>query len=72
MPINTSSASARRSCSCVQDARRKRLDALIDLPFVVSPVIVGLALVLVYGQGGWFGDWFLKHGIQIIYACPGW
>jgi sulfate transport system permease protein len=50
---------------------RKLLDSLIDLPFVVSPVIVGLALVLVYGQGGWFGDWFLKNGIQIIYAVPG-
>ena len=50
---------------------RKLLDALIDLPFVVSPVIVGLALILVYGQGGWFGDWFLRHGIRIIYAVPG-
>jgi sulfate transport system permease protein len=34
-------------------------------------VIVGLALLLVYGQGGWFGDWFVKHGIRIIYAVPG-
>ena len=50
---------------------RKVLDALIDLPFVVSPVIVGLALILVYGQGGWFGDWFLHHGIRVIYAVPG-
>jgi sulfate transport system permease protein len=50
---------------------RGLLDALIDLPFVVSPVIVGLALVLVYGQGGWFGDWFLGHGVRIIYAVPG-
>jgi sulfate transport system permease protein len=32
---------------------RRVLDALIDLPFVVSPIIVGLALILVYGQGGW-------------------
>jgi sulfate transport system permease protein len=47
------------------------LDALIDLPFVVSPVIVGLALILVYGQGGWFGDAFLNNGIRIIYAVPG-
>ena len=31
------------------------LDAFIDLPFVVSPVIVGLALILVYGQSGWLG-----------------
>ena len=47
------------------------LDALIDLPFVVSPVIVGLALTLVYGQGGWFGNAFLNNGIRIIYALPG-
>jgi sulfate transport system permease protein len=47
------------------------LDSLIDLPFVVSPVIVGLALLLVYGQGGWLGSLFLDHGIRIIYAVPG-
>ena len=47
------------------------LDALIDLPFLVSPVIVGLALILVYGQGGWFGNWFTDHGINVIYAAPG-
>jgi sulfate/thiosulfate transport system permease protein len=47
------------------------LDAMIDLPFVVSPVIIGLALILVYGQGGWFGDVFLNNGIRIIYAVPG-
>jgi sulfate/thiosulfate transport system permease protein len=50
---------------------RAILDALIDLPFVVSPVIVGLALLLVYGQGGWFGGVFLDNGIRIIYALPG-
>lgn len=50
---------------------RAILDALIDLPFVVSPVIVGLALILVYGTGGWFGNWFIEHGIQIIYAPAG-
>jgi sulfate transport system permease protein len=50
---------------------RKLLDAFVDLPFVVSPVIVGLALILVYGQGGWFGKWFTDHGIRIIYAVPG-
>jgi sulfate transport system permease protein len=50
---------------------RAILDALIDLPFVVSPVIVGLALILVYGQDGWFGNWFIQHGIRIIYAPLG-
>ncbi|MBV8947398.1 MAG: sulfate ABC transporter permease subunit [Solirubrobacterales bacterium] len=47
------------------------LDALIDLPFVVSPVIIGLALILVYGQGGWLGDTFAGNGIRIVYAVPG-
>jgi sulfate/thiosulfate transport system permease protein len=47
------------------------LDSLIDLPFVVSPVIIGLALILVYGEQGWFGNWFINHGIRIIYATPG-
>jgi sulfate transport system permease protein len=44
---------------------RKLLDSLIDLPFMVSPVIVGLALVLVYGKDGWLGS------DQIIYHTPG-
>jgi sulfate/thiosulfate transport system permease protein len=50
---------------------RAVLDSLIDLPFVVSPVIVGLALVLVYGKDGWFGDWLVRHGAMIIYAPAG-
>jgi sulfate/thiosulfate transport system permease protein len=50
---------------------RAVLDSLIDLPFVVSPVVVGLALVLVYGEGGWFGSWFIHQGIRIIYAPTG-
>jgi sulfate transport system permease protein len=50
---------------------RALLDTLIDLPFAVSPIIVGLALILVYGESGWFGKWFTDQGIQIIYAVPG-
>jgi sulfate transport system permease protein len=47
------------------------LDALIDLPFVVSPIIAGLALILVYGQDGWFGNWLQQHGIRVIFAPLG-
>jgi sulfate transport system permease protein len=50
---------------------RAILDALIDLPFVVSPIIAGLALILVYGQNGWFGNWFQQNGIRVIYAPLG-
>jgi sulfate transport system permease protein len=47
------------------------LNAAIDLPFAVSPVVIGLALVLVYGNAGWLGPWFLDHGIQVIFAPLG-
>ena len=47
------------------------LQAVIDLPFAVSPVVIGLALVLVYGRNGWFGGWLTDQGIQIIFAVPG-
>ncbi len=47
------------------------LGLLIDLPFAISPVVVGLALVLVYGKTGWFGDWLAEHGIQVIFSVPG-
>ncbi|MFL6028227.1 MAG: sulfate ABC transporter permease [Friedmanniella sp.] len=47
------------------------LNALIDLPVSVSPVIAGLALILVYGSGGWFGGFLQSAGIQIIYSVPG-
>jgi sulfate transport system permease protein len=47
------------------------LGLLIDLPFAISPVVVGLAIVLVYGKNGWFGGWLLEHGIQVIFSVPG-
>jgi sulfate transport system permease protein len=33
--------------------------------------VVGLALVLVYGKTGWFGDWLGEQGFQIIFSVPG-
>lgn len=50
---------------------RSLLSAFVDLPLGVSPVVVGLAFMLVYGRFGWFGGWFQAHGIQIIFAVPG-
>jgi sulfate/thiosulfate transport system permease protein len=50
---------------------KRLLDAVIDLPFAVSPVVIGLALVLVYGQAGWLGSWLAEHGIQVIFSLPG-
>ncbi|TLG78758.1 sulfate ABC transporter permease subunit CysW [Methylocystis sp. B8] len=47
------------------------LVTLIDLPFSVSPVVVGLVYVLVFGGQGLFGPWLAAHGVQIIFAVPG-
>ena len=46
------------------------LNAFIDLPLALSPVVVGLALFLLYGQEGWFGSWLSDHGIQVLFALP--
>ncbi len=51
---------------------KRALSALIDLPLAVSPVVVGLALVLVYnGRDGWFGPSLEDDGFQVIFATPG-
>jgi sulfate transport system permease protein len=50
---------------------RGLLNGLIDLPFALSPVVIGLSLVLVYGKAGWFGPWLSANGIQVIFAVPG-
>src|SRR5512132_2819743 len=51
---------------------RRTLNALVDLPLAVSPIVVGLALVLVYsGRTGWLGVSLEQVGLQVIYAPPG-
>jgi sulfate transport system permease protein len=47
------------------------INAIIDLPFAISPVVIGLSLLLVYSETGWFGDWLNANGIQVIFALPG-
>jgi len=47
------------------------LNSLIGLPLALSPVVVGLSLILVYGRNGWVGDWFTDHGVRVIFSLPG-
>jgi sulfate transport system permease protein len=49
---------------------RALLNAVVDIPFALSPVTVGLAAVVLFGPGGWFAPFFQSRGIQIIYALP--
>ena len=46
------------------------LNAFIDLPLALSPVVVGLALFLLYGREGWLGPWLEDHDIQVLFALP--
>jgi sulfate/thiosulfate transport system permease protein len=56
-----------------QEFRGKALiNAVIDVPFAISPVVVGLALFLVYApRNSWFGGWLLDNGVQVIFSVPG-
>jgi sulfate/thiosulfate transport system permease protein len=47
------------------------LNALVDLPLALSPIVVGLSLLLLYGRDGWFGETLTAHGIQVIFSLPG-
>ena len=46
------------------------VNALVDLPLALSPVVVGLAFLLLYSRTGWFGELADRHGIQVVFALP--
>ncbi len=47
------------------------LISLIDLPFSVSPVVVGLSLVLLFGANSSLGGWMAANDVRIVFAVPG-
>ncbi|MFC8527559.1 sulfate ABC transporter permease subunit CysW [Nocardia sp. NPDC057227] len=49
---------------------RSLVQGIVDLPFAVSPVVVGVSLILLWGVGGWFGG-LANIGINVIFALPG-
>jgi len=50
---------------------RNFLITLLDLPFTISPVIVGMMLMLIFGRFTPIGGWFFDHGFAIVYGVPG-
>jgi sulfate/thiosulfate transport system permease protein len=46
------------------------VNAFVDLPLALSPVVVGLSLFLLYGDDGWLGGWFADQGIDVLFALP--
>ena len=47
------------------------LDALITLPLVLPPVVVGFALLMVFTPGYAFGAWLEVHGMSVVFAASG-
>jgi sulfate transport system permease protein len=47
------------------------LDGIINLPFAISPIVIGLSLYLLYGTTGWFGPTLADAGIKILFSTPG-
>lgn len=49
---------------------RGLMQAVVDLPFAVSPIVVGVSLILLWGANGWFGG-LQNAGIKVIFGLPG-
>jgi sulfate/thiosulfate transport system permease protein len=73
VPLNTVFGVVTALVLVRQNFRGKALlNAAIDLPFAISPVVIGLSLFLVYApRNSWFGGWLLDNGVQVIFSVPG-
>nr|WP_206039580.1 sulfate ABC transporter permease subunit CysW [Rhodococcus sp. HNM0563] len=49
---------------------RGLLQSVVDLPFAVSPIVVGVALIMLWGAGGWLGG-LESLGFRVIFGLPG-
>jgi sulfate transport system permease protein len=72
LPFNVAIGVAAAWAIAKFDFRGKSLlITLIDLPFAVSPVVVGLVFLLIFGAQGLFGPWLSAHDVKIVFALPG-
>jgi sulfate transport system permease protein len=73
VPLNTAFGVVTALVLVRQNFRGKALlNAAIDLPFAISPVVIGLALFLVYApRDSWIGESLAENGIQVIFSVPG-
>ena len=47
------------------------LDALTDIPLAVSPVMIGLSFLILFGRDGWLEPITATFGMQVVFAFPG-
>jgi sulfate transport system permease protein len=46
------------------------VNAVVDLPLALSPVVAGVALYFLFARDGWLGPWLTGHGVQVLFALP--
>ncbi len=49
---------------------RQALISVIELPFSISPIVVGVAYLFLYGMQGFWGPFLNAHGLQVMFATP--
>lgn len=50
---------------------RGLLVTIIEIPFSISPIIAGIAYLLLYGRQGLLGPWLQANDLQVMFALPG-
>lgn len=50
---------------------RRLFNTLLDIPFAISPVVIGLSLLLLYGPRESVGSFLLDNGIRVVFSTPG-
>lgn len=71
VPINTVfGITAAWALAKFEFAGRKLLISLIELPLSISPIIIGVAYLFVFGMQGLFGPWLMEHGLRLVFSVP--
>lgn len=50
---------------------RSLIVAVSKIPISLSPIVAGVAMMMLYGHRGWFGPWLEAHHMRVMFAFPG-
>ncbi len=49
---------------------KRLLTSLIELPLSISPIVIGVAYLFVFGMQGLWGEWLMEHGVRLVFSVP--
>ncbi|WP_043588884.1 sulfate ABC transporter permease subunit CysW [Geminisphaera colitermitum] len=71
VPVNTAfGITAAWAVAKFEFPGRRLLISLIELPLSISPIVIGVAYLFVFGMQGLFGPWLMEHGIRLVFSIP--